>query len=156
MYVWQPHTEPPKSKRARFFISQATEQRPRDVLVLLDSWDLSKGSLQKYRFDRSEIGSFKSSHTTSSTGTELYLFIYAAYKSLIEDTTSFINGAYEQLDNFVSSRLIKLSDSIKHLNTALRNIQDGRVHPVESFIFCFILTTAVVYPHPDYLMLASF
>lgn len=102
IYVWQPHTEHPKSKRARFFISKAIEQRPRDVLILLDSWDLSKGSLEKYRSDRLEIGSFKSSDTTSSTATEIYLYIYAAYKSLIEDTTSFINDAYGQLDNLVS------------------------------------------------------
>ena len=102
IYIWQPHTEPPISKRARFFISKVIEQRPRDVLVLLDSWDLSKGSPQKYASDRSEIGSFKSTNTTSSTTTELYLFIYAAYKSLIEDTTSFINGAYRQLDELVS------------------------------------------------------
>ena len=104
--VWQPHTESPRSKRVRFFISKAVERRPRDVLVLLDSWDLSKGSLQKYRCDRLEIGSLKSSDTTSSTATELHLYIYTAYKSLIEDTTSFVNGAYEQLDNFVSHRLL--------------------------------------------------
>ncbi len=149
MYVWQPHTEPPKSQRARFFISEFVEQRPRNVLVLLDSWDLSNGSLEKYKSSRSKIGSFKSSDTTSSTATELYLFVYAAYKSMIEDTTSFINGAYEQLDKLVSPRLSKLRGPIKYLTIALRNIQDGRVHPVESFIFCFILMTAVVYPHPD-------
>ena len=101
-YVWQPHTEPPKSKRARFFISKHIEQRPRDVLVLLDSRDLSSGSLQQFRSDRSKIESLKSSDNTSNPATELCLSIYAAYQSLIEDTTSFINGAYKQLDELVS------------------------------------------------------
>ena len=148
-YIWQPHTEPPKSKGARFYISKVVEQRARDVLVLLDSWDLAKGSIEKYRLDRSELGSFKTSDTSSSTATEVHLLIYAAFKSLIEDTTSFIDGSFDQLAELVSPCFSRRSGLITYLIFALRNTQDGRVHPVDNFISCYILMTAVTYPHPD-------
>lgn len=95
-YVWRPHIRPPDPIIARIYVSVIDRQGARNVLVILEGWDHSNGSLSTYKIARvSGPGDY--SRIPSSNTQEIHLYIYAALKQLLEDSSSFVDSAYDQV-----------------------------------------------------------
>lgn len=99
-YVWRPYIHPPETIDARFYIS-AEDEGSRNVLILLQGWDRSKGSLSTYQIDRVSgppgyVGS------SSNVEREIHLYMFAVIKQLIADSSSFVDGACEEVAQLVS------------------------------------------------------
>ena len=99
-YIWQPDAEPPESINARISIKGVNERGCRNVLILLTTSENSNRLLSRYREQIHNRLSGCSSSFSDTEG-EILFTIYNMYMMLITDTKAFIEGAVEQLNDFV-------------------------------------------------------
>lgn len=105
-YLWQPHTSPPEPISARIFLSSCKEGGSRNVLVFLESWDRSYGSITTYECDVI-AGPKNYARTSASVMEAIYLCLFAVFKCLIEDSSSFMESADAEILRLVGYPILK-------------------------------------------------
>lgn len=144
-YIWRPYVRPPETINAQFHIS-TDDHGSQNVLVYLQGWDHSKGSLHTYKLDRL-AGPPDYNRSLSNVRQEIQLHLFAAFKQLIADSDAFVDSAYEEVARLVS---LYLDTRLQYIDTSLpsRHMTEDAVLGTKSYIFCFISVTAVVALRP--------